>query len=542
MHTPSLIASCAGRALALVALVLALVACGGGNNSGTTYHVRTDGGDASQCTGLANAAYPGSGSAQACAWSSPMVALPPLGSPRMAGGDTLMIHAGQYKIGIGAPDTSRCSTSWPWDCGLLPVPSGLDAAHPTRIVGEGYATGCPSKPQLWGTQRVGRVLGLEKSSHVQVSCLEITDHSPCVVAHGGPTPTQWTCQRDTYPQGEWAQNGLYAEDAADVLLQDLDIHGLASAGVLAGRLSDWSVQRVRVAGNGWAGWNGDIYGDDGHAGTMRFSHFLVEWNGCAETYPDKQPAACWGQSAGGYGDGMGLGETGGNWIFEDSIFQFNTSDGLDLLYHRLGGKIILNRVLAQGNAGNQIKVAGSAAISNTVVHANCGYFSGKPFTYDLDHCRALGDALALAVVQPTDSLSVVNSTIVSEGNVAILVAGAAQATVTLRNNIMVGLPFFLSPDRNSADTYLNDPGPVIDESHALKQDLRYATCTSPSTICVANAGLTLSTREMLDPRLLSSSPGRRSGLAVGGLVPAADYFDVQRPAAGPVDRGAVQMP
>ena len=58
-----------------------------------TYYVRTDGGTASQCDGLADAAYPGSGNGHACAWSSPMIALPapPYGQtavPLIKGGDT----------------------------------------------------------------------------------------------------------------------------------------------------------------------------------------------------------------------------------------------------------------------------------------------------------------------------------------------------------------------------------------------------------------------------------------------------------------------
>src|SRR5579885_3133084 len=48
--------------------------------SATTYYVRTDGGTPTQCTGLANAAYSGSGSGQSCAWHSPMDALPPAAS------------------------------------------------------------------------------------------------------------------------------------------------------------------------------------------------------------------------------------------------------------------------------------------------------------------------------------------------------------------------------------------------------------------------------------------------------------------------------
>ena len=37
-------------------------------SQGTTYYVRSDGGSTDQCNGLADAAYPGSGTNQPCAW------------------------------------------------------------------------------------------------------------------------------------------------------------------------------------------------------------------------------------------------------------------------------------------------------------------------------------------------------------------------------------------------------------------------------------------------------------------------------------------
>ena len=63
-----------------------------------TYYVRTDGGDATQCTGLVDAAY--DGKSRNCAWSSPNIAFP-LGQttptkPLIAGGDTLFISPGSY--------------------------------------------------------------------------------------------------------------------------------------------------------------------------------------------------------------------------------------------------------------------------------------------------------------------------------------------------------------------------------------------------------------------------------------------------------------
>ena len=70
---------------------------------GATYYVRTDGGSAEQCTGLVSAPYLGSGTNQPCAWDHPFRALPPGGTPRISGGDTLIIGPGAYSMGYGAP-------------------------------------------------------------------------------------------------------------------------------------------------------------------------------------------------------------------------------------------------------------------------------------------------------------------------------------------------------------------------------------------------------------------------------------------------------
>ncbi|MBN1953689.1 MAG: hypothetical protein JW900_01455, partial [Anaerolineae bacterium] len=344
-----------------------------------TYYVRPDGGSPAQCTGRADAPYPGSGTGRACAWDHPFRALPPGGTPRFAGGDTLIVASGAYMMGYGAPGADECDAEGAYDCHMPPIPSGPDAAHRTRILGAGWNAGCPNPPQLWGTERAWMVVNLERSSHVEVACFEITDHSPCVESHAhGYGGSEWTCQRDHPPYGPWADTGLSAADAQDVLLRHLNIHGLAGAGVRAGRLADWTVEDVRLAGNGWVGWEGDIDGEDANSGTLTFRRWTVEWNGCAETWPGGEPAACWAQPAGGYGDGVGTGATGGDWIIEDSAFLHNAQDGLDLLYHSLGGRIVLNRVRAEGNAGNQVKTAGWTEITNSVLVGNCAFFEGQP--------------------------------------------------------------------------------------------------------------------------------------------------------------------
>lgn len=417
------------------------------DQAGAVYYVRVDGGDAVQCTGLVDAPYPGSGSGQPCAWNHPFQALPPDGTPRLAGGDTLIIGAGSYMLGYGAPGADNCDVSYTWDCHMPPLPGGPDPSHPTRILGAGWDGGCPAPPELWGTQRAAVLIDLTAASNVEIACLEITDHAECVESHSGGL----ACERDAFPYGPWAESGLYAADSAHVHLRDLNIHGLAAGGVYAGRISDWTVENVRLAGNGWVGWDGDIEGDDSNSGTLVFRHWTVEWNGCGETYPGGQPIGCWAQTAGGYGDGVGTGATGGDWLIEDSSFLHNTSDGLDLLYHELGGRVTLNRVHAEGNAGNQIKVTGSTAITNSLLVGNCAFFEGQPFTYNVDPCRALGNTLEV-VYTGGEHVSIVNTTFYGQGDG--LVGGGPREgyscngteTLTGRNNLFLGDADFFDPE------------------------------------------------------------------------------------------------
>jgi len=213
------------------------------------YYVRTDGGLPSQCTGTSNLPYPGQGSGQPCAWNHPFCALPPGGIPRIAGGDTVYIGSGSYRMGAGAAETSACNSTASWDCVMPPVPGGPSSAAPTRILGD-----CTDPPELWGTERADEIVNLTGSSNVEIGCLEITDHSDCVEFHSGGL----ACNRDVPPYGGWASRGIYAADSENVTLHDLDVHGLASTGIQAGRLRDWAVDHVRIAGNGWSGWDGDI--------------------------------------------------------------------------------------------------------------------------------------------------------------------------------------------------------------------------------------------------------------------------------------------
>jgi len=480
----------------------------------TTYYVRPDGGSPEECTGLVNAPYPGSGTGQPCAWDHPFRALPPGGTPRIAGGDTLIIGAGSYMMGFGAPGADNCSEYWPWDCHMPPIPSGPDPAHPTRILGAGWDSGCSNPPELWGTERADMILNLTDASNIVVACLEITDHSDCVEFHSGGL----ACERDSYPYGDWASIGLYAEDSANVHLHHLNIHGLASAGVHAGRLADWTVEDVRIAGNGWVGWDGDLgYGvDSSNSGTMTFRRWTVEWNGCGETWPDEEPTGCWAQTAGGYGDGVGTGATGGDWIIEDSAFLHNTSDGLDLLYHSLGGSITINRVRAEGNAGNQIKITGQMTLINSVLVGNCAFFDGQPFTYNVDDCRAMGNTVEFSFMGG-ETVSMINNTLYGQGD-GLVGAGPrddgtcnGSETLTGRNNLYLGDTEYLDPGDLTFLFYTEGcPGLSFDSDYSLYHRVKLSAYTpGPHDIAA-------------DPQLSGPLSGQRYGMELTADSPAID--------------------
>jgi len=505
--------------------------------AGKTYYVRPDGGSVTQCTGLVDAPYAGSGAAQPCAWDHPFRALPPGGTPRIAGGDTLIIAAGSYMMGYGAPGAGSCEADSAWDCYMPPIPNG-SAGNPTRLLGIGWDTGCSDPPELWGTQRANMILNLTNASNVEIACLEITDHSGCVEFHTGGL----ACQRDSYPFGPWAPIGLYAEDSTYVSLHDLNIHGLAAAGVHAGRLTDWTVENVRIAGNGWVGWDGDIEGGDSNSGTLFFQDWTVEWNGCGETYPGEQPTGCWGQQAGGYGDGVGTGTTGGRWIIEDSAFLHNTSDGLDLLYTRLSGSSIeIRRTIAEGNAGNQLKTNGPTLIENSIIVGNCAFFEGQPSWNSGDSCRAAGNALSLTL-RPGNQVTVVNSTLTSEGDCLVLAEceGTCNGSerVRLRNNIFQGQTDYFQPFENTclawAENFSHDPFDIDYSLIIATKDT--PPCPGPNDLCGISPGLVNPSIDAFDAHLLADSPAIDAGTPSGA---PSDDFDAYPRYANP-DIGAFE--
>ena len=521
--------------------VLLLLAAIGSAQAATTYHVRTDGGTAAQCTGKADAAYSGSGTNQACAWKHPYYALPPNETARIAGGDTLIIGSGSYMIGWGAPgaaDTSgRCYAGGPYDCYLPPIPSGPSASAKTRILGKD----AKNPPKLWGTERVNSILNLTGSSNVEIGNLEITDQSDCVEGHSNAGAR---CQRDSAPFGQWASKGIIASNSRNVWLHDLNIHGLAHTGIQAGGLTDWTLERVKINTNGWVGWDGDIGAASSNAGQIILRETEIAWNGCGERWQTGTPWACWAQEGGGYGDGLGTGRTGGQWLIEDSFIHHNTSDGRDLLYMdgAATSSVTVRRVYATSNAGNQLKVHGNSTIENSVVNGYCSYFAGKDFMLNGDQCRAQGNTLSVGLLAG-QTANIRHNTIIGEGDCLILTGGGTNTTkLNIQNNVLVGKPDYLStrsgwPEQTCA--HYADGGSAVPNFAGNLVWQTKSACPAGS-ICDKDPKLKNTTLASFDAEPLTGSPVIGKAVALRGI--ADDFRRRPRDPRRRSDIGAIQHP
>lgn len=477
-------------------LAVAMMAHPAASPAPATYYVRADGGNADQCDGRHDAPYSGSVARHACAWRHPFEALPPGGKARIAGGDTLIIGAGSYMMGMGAPGTGaleKCRKDWPWDCHASAIPAGPSADRPTRILGAGYDSGCGGAPELWGTQRSSEVIDLQGSSNVEIACLEITDHSSCIEFHNAQKTDR--CERDAEPYGSWAAAGIAAADSANVRLRDLNIHGLAHDGIRAGRLRDWTLERVRIVGNGWAGWNGDVGGDgSANNGHLVFRDVEIAWNGCVEAYPSGKHSGCWGQENGGYGDGLGTGATAGDWLFDHVNVHHNTQDGIDLLHALPEATIVFRNVHAEANAGNQLKASGSVTIEDSTIVGSCAALSGEGGLDRDDTCRARGNSISLSLAANTRS-RIAGNLVEGEGDCLIAIECQASGcrgavTAVIGNRLNGGLGGTTRTPGHAPCSVWVDPklgGADLAFSHNQIRGTRNTGCPEGFTQCADNA-------------------------------------------------------
>jgi len=221
-----------------------------------TWYIRLDGGTATQCTGHANAAYPGSGSHQPCALNHPYWLLA-VGSALAwrkdySGGDTVQFaDLGPYYYGEkngsfgydwnGAGiNTGGCARPniVSYNCTLPPLPTGASSA-PTRWLGKNAGachtlltgTANPNRFNLNNPTQLVAINGayygmsLQGSGWSDVECLQFQSRISCSV--GGDTPSiVGTSKTGTVASYQWYDGSF----GAPLVNQHLNISGTKNGG------------------------------------------------------------------------------------------------------------------------------------------------------------------------------------------------------------------------------------------------------------------------------------------------------------------------
>jgi hypothetical protein len=372
----------------------------------------------------------------------------------IAGGDTVIIRGGPWRVGQNGPNSgdSFGLNGNPYAAGAPTPPSGYATQH-TRILGENFAS-CGTQSamtQIFGGYGVFQVLSLGGAAYVDVQCIELTRHSQCI-KYGSPAVPAG-CNTG-FPLDDYALNGITTNNSThDVLLQDMWIHGFVSRGIIGPIGGAVTATRVDIAYNGGAGWDFD----DGSAtpsvnASLTTDGLIIEWNGCNQAYPGAGAISCYGQSNGGYGDGLGTpGGTCISFHLNNSIFRYNTQDGFDGLHNDTGAcpSSITNSV-AYGNNGQQFKwgpALNPMTFTNNYALGNCYRLSadmaGQVNTYNDnlgDYCRA-DDTITFSLGSGGSTL-IDHNTVISYSptifDVECSANGCAGATVTVSNNIVRG--------------------------------------------------------------------------------------------------------
>jgi hypothetical protein len=439
---------------------------------------------AGQCNGTSSAAYPGSGVNQNCAfkdirslWTDGSnVTDPKAGAPAWgwigSSGDTYLVdcNGALCRIGQNGPnggDFYGGLAGNPYESGApLPI-NGTPNAH-TRILGANYAscTTPAAKARVNGGYGVWAVFSLQGASYVDVACFDITDFSSC-----GASGQANSCHRD-FPLDDYAINGIQTNNGTtNTTITDVNIHGMASAGMLGPTGDGVAVTRVSVSGNPSSGWNMDDGSGTTGSGHLTLSYFTTQWNGCSEEYPvvDAVPYGdCTDDNSSGYGDGVGTASVSSNpgWIIniDHSVAANNTQDGFDVAHLQGNGSTLsISNSLAYGNMGQQLKMGSAGTAINNLFVGNCNALRqaipGTPAGYNAklsDFCRA-SDVPVMLTVTDGATTKYLNNTLYTANSIGVE-AGTANGSCTTTCYFQYENNIFLGFQNNAANGYPNGSG------------------------------------------------------------------------------------
>ncbi|MGA8940376.1 MAG: Ig-like domain-containing protein [Acidobacteriaceae bacterium] len=351
-----------------------------GGTGGNTWYVRPDGGTpytnstdtpAGQCNGLANAAYPGTGVNQACAFGD----FEDLYFDQVThkiqwvinGGDTVMVYpkAAGYdtaNIDASAGTPTNCSTTE--YCDLPSIPSGT-ASRPTRILGSNY-TSCngsygPNPAMTTLLLGNGReMMQANLSQFIDVECFEMADSSAST----------------NFNIGIW-QSAL----TSYATFKNLFIHNATGSGIFgaSGLGMVYDHTHIRAAENTGFQMDDAPYGigNISVSGGLTLTNSNIEFTGCREIYGSTAQYpfvanGCVDQNSGHNGDGIGTGAMTGAWYYDNDIFRYNFQDGLDNLHAGAQSETVINSQ-SYGNDGQPYKIGDvdTGVFQNNLAIGNC---------------------------------------------------------------------------------------------------------------------------------------------------------------------------
>lgn len=398
------------------------------NASAQTWYVRADGGTrfssnatAGQCNGKFDAAYPGTGTNQNCAfsevrhlWDDDSGAVFN-GAWVIAGGDTVVIRGCLANANQVNPSNPNCRIGWDngsgggstnlWCqfvgntiCYNPPIPVG-DATHHTKILGgcafgtytctpigtNSAMNGYPwttNEVQLFGGFGLQYTFNVQATAYVDIEGIEFTSHNGVCVRSGSPGYPRFCSTSPTID--DYADTGLIVNNqSSNITLQDVYIHAFSSNGIFGPiGAGTFTMTRVSMDFNQGAGWQMDCSNacPDVPTAILAASYVTQIGNGCSQQYPIVNtgfPAlACYDDNSNGFGDSWSGQDTALATMTCDHCLQaYNTKDGFIGPHPNLTTLTVTNSQ-SFGNMGSQWKhiLANNATqhFFNNVTTGNCG--------------------------------------------------------------------------------------------------------------------------------------------------------------------------